>query len=81
MFSAALSSGLAGGIGSSVRFSGIFSLSVVCQPARSSSRIACAPVTTVRAISSRCFCIASVSAEGIARAAPVSRAGQTAPNR
>src|SRR4051812_9051179 len=39
------------------------------------------PRLTVRAISSRWSCMACVSAKGSARAAPVPRAGQMAPNR
>jgi hypothetical protein len=40
-----------------------------------------APRLALRAISSRWSCMACVSAKGSARAAPVSRAGQMAPNR
>ena len=49
------------------------------QPAPSSTSTAWAPGATVRAISARCRFIASVSAKGRTRAAPVARAGQTAP--
>ena len=56
-------------------------LLVVCHAARSSSSTACARRFTVRAISSRWRCMASVSACGMASAAPTPRAGQMAPNR
>ena len=54
---------------------------LVAQPARSMRRTACEPSATVRLISSRWAGMAWVSANGIATAAPVPRAGQTAPNR
>src|SRR6516225_3139279 len=52
MFSAELSSGQAGGNGTSVRLSGSLSLRVVCQPALSRMINACAPAVTARPISS-----------------------------
>src|SRR2546430_12776934 len=55
MFSAALSSGQAGGSGTSVRLLGSLSLPVVCQPALSRMISACAPGATARPISSMCF--------------------------
>ena len=52
---------------------------MVCQPARSNISTACAQTATLAEISSRWSCIASVSAKGIASAAPTPRAGQMAP--
>src|SRR3981081_4853942 len=62
MFSAALSSGQAGGSGTRVRLLGGLSLRVVCQPALSRMSSACADGATARPIASRCACMASVSA-------------------
>src|SRR4051794_19022825 len=53
----------------------------VCQPAWSSTRMACAFGARLRAISSRWCCIACVSARGMTTAAPAPRLGQIAPNR
>ncbi len=74
-------SGQAGGSDTIVRFFGTLSLRVVCQPAWSRMTMACAPGATARLISSRCLRIAAVLAYGMMMAAPVSRLGQTAPNR
>src|SRR3984893_14906975 len=52
MFSAALSSGHAGGSDTMVRFFGTLSLRVVCQPAWSRMTMACAPGATAWLISS-----------------------------
>lgn len=51
MFSTGLSSGARDGRKMSVMLFGTTRLPVVCHPARSSSRTACAPLATVRAIS------------------------------
>src|SRR5713101_4282913 len=74
MFSAALSSGHAGGSDTMVRFFGTLSLRVVCQPAWSRMTMACAPGATAWLISSRCLRIAAVLAYGMMMATPVSRA-------
>src|SRR5258708_34648298 len=71
MFSAAFSSGQAGGNGTSVRLSGSLSLRVVCQAALSSMIRAWAPGATAKLISSTCLCMASVSACGMMTAIPV----------
>src|SRR5712671_26904 len=55
MFSAELSSGHAGGKGTSERLFGSLSLGVVCQPALSRMMSAWAPGMTARPISSICF--------------------------
>src|SRR3954447_24287639 len=81
MFSTGFSSGARDGSRMMVMFLGMLRAPVVCQPARSSSSAAWAPRLTVRAISSRWSCMACVSAKGSARAAPMPRAGQMAPNR
>src|SRR5260370_10954394 len=75
MFSAALSSGQAGGSDTMVRFFGTLSLRVVCQPAWSRMTMACAPGATARLISSRCLRIAAVLAYGMMMAAPVTLLG------
>src|ERR1700730_15760763 len=78
MFSAELSSGQAGGRGTSVRLLGSLSLRVVCQPALSRMISACAPGMTARPISSICFCMASVSAFGMMTATGIAaRADRT----
>ncbi len=53
MFSTGFSSGARDGRKTSVRFFGMIRWAVVCQPALSSSRTACAPLATVLEISSR----------------------------
>ena len=85
MFCAGFGSGLWGGSvrGASGRPA---RASAPCPPAPSSTTSACAPgvtarPTTARPISARCGLVASAWAQGMTRAAPLARAGQTAPRR
>ena len=61
--------------------SGRMSCGELCQPAPSRISKAMAPTLTHLLISARCLCMASILTAGMTRAAPVSRAGQMAPNR
>lgn len=80
-FSTGFSSGARGGRMIGVMLSGMLRFAVVCHPVRSMTSTAWAPFSTSRLISLIWSCMASVSANGSARAGPVPRAGQMAPNR
>ncbi len=78
-FSTGFSSGDLGGNGRSVMLSGTASRPETCQPAWSRTSTAWASGATASLISARCACIASVSAKGMTRAAPLPSLGQIAP--
>ena len=80
MFSCGFNSGLYGGNASRLMLAGSFRrLPVWCHPAPSNVTTAWAPGATQRLISDRCRFMAATLTQGSTNAAPVPRAGQTAP--